>query len=88
MDVQSLIRHLGAWSAGNGSLQQKLARALAQAIRLGTVGPGMRLPSERTLAQALTLSRTTVVAAYDALREMGWLESRPGSGAWVSAGPY
>jgi len=32
----------------------------------------------------LTLSRTTVVAAYDALREGGWLESRSGSGTWVS----
>jgi DNA-binding transcriptional MocR family regulator len=86
MEMQSLIHHLGVWSAGKGSLQQKLARALAQAIRHGTVSPGARLPSERTLAQALTLSRTTVVAAYDALRETGWLESRPGSGTWISAG--
>src|ERR1041385_25652 len=31
------------------------------------------------------LSRTTVVAAYDALRESGWLESRSGSGTWVCA---
>src|SRR5262249_38059803 len=28
---------------------------------------------------------TTVVAAYGALRESGWLESRTGSGTWVSA---
>src|SRR5262249_15014241 len=40
-------------------------------------------PSERSLAQALSISRTTVVAAYDALRESGWLESRTGSGTWV-----
>ena len=39
----------------------------------------------RLLAQALMLSRTTVVAAYDALRESGWLESRSGSGTWVCA---
>jgi DNA-binding transcriptional MocR family regulator len=45
----------------------------------------MRLPSERSLAQALRLSRTTVIAAYDALREARWAESRPGSGTWVSA---
>ena len=36
-----------------------------------------------SLAQALSISRTTVVAAYDALRERGWLESRSGSGTWV-----
>lgn len=86
MEAQLLVHHLGVWSTGKGSLQQKLAGALARAVRDGTIGPGMRLPSERTLAQALTLSRTTVIAAYDALREAGWLESRPGSGTWVSAG--
>jgi DNA-binding transcriptional MocR family regulator len=85
METQALVHGLGAWSAGKGSLQQKLARALAQTIRNGAINPGMRLPSERTMAQALTLSRTTVIAAYDALRETGWLESRPGSGTWVSA---
>ncbi len=85
MEVDSLVRSLGPWPSGKGPLQQKLARALMRAIRNGTVSPGLRVPSERTLAQALTLSRTTVIAAYGALREAGWLESRPGSGTWVSA---
>jgi len=83
MDVQELIPHLGVWSAGPGPLQQKLARGLVDAIRKGAVHPGIRLPSERSLAQALSISRTTVVAAYDALREGCWLESRAGSGTWV-----
>ncbi|HEY1337321.1 MAG TPA: PLP-dependent aminotransferase family protein [Bryobacteraceae bacterium] len=84
-EIQSLVRHLGSWSLGKGSLQQKLARALTQAVRNGFLIPGSRLPSERTLARALMLSRTTVVAAYDVLREAGWLESRSGSGTWVCA---
>ena len=79
------MRHLGAWSVGKGALQHKLAHGLTQAIRFGLINPGIRLPSERKLAQALKVSRTTVVAAYDELRESGWLESRPGSGTWVSA---
>jgi DNA-binding transcriptional MocR family regulator len=83
MDSQELIPHLGAWPAGPGALQHKLARGLVDAIRKGAVHPGIRLPSERNLAQALSISRTTVVAAYDALRESGWLESRTGSGTWV-----
>ena len=83
MDAQELIPNLGVWSAGPGPLQQKLARGLADAIRKGAVHPGIRLPSERSLAQALSISRTTVVAAYDALRESGWLESRKGSGTWI-----
>jgi len=85
MQPDVLARYLGTWSVGKGPLQQKLARALSQAIRQGMLNPGIRLPSERTMAQVLRLSRTTVVAAYDALRESGWLESRAGSGTWVSA---
>jgi DNA-binding transcriptional MocR family regulator len=84
MQAHDLAGRLGAWSAGKGPLQRKLAQALTQAIRHGVLGPGTRLPSERDLAHALTLSRTTVVAAYDALREGGWAESRTGSGTWVS----
>ena len=86
MDAQELIPHLGVWPTGPGPLQQKLARGLVDAIRKGAVHPGIRLPSERSLAQALSISRTTVVAAYDALREGGWLESRTGSGTWVCEG--
>ncbi len=86
MQSADVVNQLGAWSAGKGPLQQKLARALTQAIRAGGIQTGIRLPSERALAQALSLSRTTVVAAYDTLRDGGWLESRSGSGTWVSAG--
>jgi DNA-binding transcriptional MocR family regulator len=55
------------------------------AIGMGSVPPGVRLPAERELAQALKLSRTTVVTAYDALRDEGWVESRQGSGTYVCA---
>ena len=85
MQTQALVRLLGSWSGGKGPLQQKLSRGLMQAIRHGVLNPGVRLPSERALAEALRVSRTTVVAAYDALREGGWLESRSGSGTWVCA---
>jgi DNA-binding transcriptional MocR family regulator len=86
MEIQTLVRQLGSWSAGKGSLQVKLARALMGAIRQGELHPGLRLPSERNLALALTVSRTTVVAAYDALRDAGWVESRAGSGTRVRSG--
>ena len=84
MDADDLARHLGLWSAAKGTLQQKLTHALMQAIRNGALNPGLRLPSERALAQSLTLSRTTVMSAYDALREAGWVESRTGSGTRVA----
>ncbi len=83
MDAQTLASLLGVWSGGKGSLRRKLTDALMQGVRQGGIAPGVRLPSERELAKALAISRTTVVAAYDALREAGWLESRRGSGTWV-----
>ncbi|PSK96097.1 GntR family transcriptional regulator [Haloactinopolyspora alba] len=43
-----------------------------------------RLPGERDLAHALDVSRTTVTAAYDALRRHGYAASRQGSGTWTT----
>ena len=85
MDAHTVARDLGLWSNGRGSLHQKLTHALMRTIREGLLHPGLRLPSERQLAAALGVSRTTVVAAYDALRTAAWLESRAGSGTWVRA---
>lgn len=84
LDAYELAPHLGTWSVGPGPLHYKLANGIVNCLKKGAVHPGIRLPSERSLAQALSISRTTVVAAYDALRESGWLESRTGSGTWVS----
>lgn len=83
MDTQSFIRQLGNWAEGRGPLHTRLGRALQRAIAQGLLPPGLRLPAERNLAQALALSRTTVLTAYGNLKADGWLESRPGSGTYV-----
>lgn len=63
-------------------------RALAQAvrglIRDGQIPVHVKMPAERHLAETLQVSRTTVTAAYDQLREQGYLGSRQGSGSWTS----
>ncbi|MEV6251118.1 PLP-dependent aminotransferase family protein [Streptomyces sp. NPDC051742] len=46
--------------------------------------PGTLLPPDRRLAQALSVGRTTVVAAYDTLRQEGRLVRRQGSGTRVA----
>lgn len=51
---------------------------LAQAIKLGLVAEGERLPAERELAEKLHVSRVTLREAIRALREAGYLESRRG----------
>ncbi len=45
----------------------------------GTLRPGDRLPPTRALAASLGVHRSTVVRAYEEIRALGYLESRPGS---------
>lgn len=45
----------------------------------GRLRPGDRLPSTRVLGPDLGLHRSTVLRAYEELRALGYLESRPGS---------
>ncbi|MDR8409266.1 PLP-dependent aminotransferase family protein [Nonomuraea sp. 3-1Str] len=63
-------------------------RALADAVRAlildGRIPVRVRMPAERHLAATLGVSRTTVTAAYDLLRERGYLDSRQGSGSWTA----
>ncbi len=51
---------------------------LLQAVRLGFIGPGQRLPAERDLASMLGVSRTTVREAISTLSEAGYLVPRRG----------
>lgn len=74
--------------AGPGTRRPPAYRALADGIRLlvleGRVPVAARLPAERELALSLSVSRTTVAAAYEALRAEGFLESRRGAGSWTA----
>ncbi len=80
-----LVSLLGNWSSGSGSLKDRLAEVLRRLIDGGQLPPLTRLPSERALARALALSRTTVMSAYDQLKAEGYLASTQGSGTWVDA---
>jgi DNA-binding transcriptional MocR family regulator len=68
---------------GDGPLYRQLSDGLKRAIDRGEVPLGTVLPPERALARSLSVSRATVVAAYDRLKAEGWLTSRQGSGTWV-----
>lgn len=77
-----LSRLLTGWSKGGaGALPQLLAQALRELAERGDVAPGTVLPSQRALATALGVGRSTVTAAYGLLEAGGWLESRQGSGS-------
>ena len=61
-----------------------LERALRDAIAVGRVSPGSRLPTSRGLAADLGIARATVAEVYGQLTAEGWLESRVGAGTWVA----
>ncbi|HET6295980.1 MAG TPA: FCD domain-containing protein [Kribbella sp.] len=61
-----------------GNPFEETVERLLQAIKLGVVGPGERLPSERDLAGRLSVSRVTLREAIRALTESGYVESRRG----------
>lgn len=82
--ARSFARLLGEWRPPDG---RGLADALSDRVRLlvldGRLPLQTRVPAERELAGALAVSRTTVAAAYDALRDAGVLRSRRGAGSWT-----
>ncbi len=71
---------------GPAPLRHRIADAVVDELRAGRLRPGDSLPSTRTLAASLRLSRGPVVAAYDELAAAGYVVSRAGSGAVVAPG--
>lgn len=78
--ARQLVALLGEWESA-----EPVYAALATRIRLlladGRLSTHTRLPAERELADELGRSRTTIVAAYRALRDSGHLISMRGSGS-------
>jgi DNA-binding transcriptional MocR family regulator len=81
--THSLVALLGP-RGQDGAGRERLAAALRSLILEGRVAVESRLPAERTLAQALGVSRATVTGAYDRLREQGYIASTQGAGSWVT----
>jgi DNA-binding GntR family transcriptional regulator len=77
--AEAVARVIAGWDASAAPLYRALANALAEAVRLGRVA--RHLPSERALAEALNVSRGTVAAAYEILRERDMLDRQRGSGS-------
>ena len=74
---------LGRWPAADGPLYRLLASRIARLADTGELPAGLRLPAERDLAAALSVSRNTVAAAYQVLRDEGMAESRQGAGTRI-----
>lgn len=69
---------------GSGTLAQSLHQQLRAAVLDGRLVAGSALPSTRAVAEALGVSRNTVVTAYDLLVAEGYVLPRPGAKAVVA----
>ncbi len=65
-------------------LYQEIMRLTEEKIKSGELVPGTRLPSERKLAEALEVNRSTVIRAMEELTAQGVLMRKKGSGTYVN----
>ena len=65
-------------------LHRQICEGFRAAILRGNLQPGQQVPSSRHLAEDLEISRFPVLGAYALLLSEGYLESRVGSGTFVS----
>lgn len=62
----------------------QLVRQVREALRLGQLEPGDRLPTVREVVTSCTVNAATVLKAYRELELSGLVESRQGSGTFIS----
>src|SRR5436190_2284223 len=72
-------------TGGHAPLFVRISRAVARDIARGRLRPGQALPGSRTLAQTLSVHRSTVIAAYAELAAQGWVTTRPAGATIVDA---
>jgi DNA-binding transcriptional regulator YhcF (GntR family) len=61
----------------------QLVEQVRQALRLGRLEPGDRLPTVRAVAAAVAINPNTVLKAYRQLEHEGLVAGRPGQGTYV-----
>ncbi|MDP8927886.1 MAG: PLP-dependent aminotransferase family protein [Actinomycetota bacterium] len=83
-----LVRMLGPWRNTSSTLPASLAVGLSALILDGRLPVGIQLPAERVLAEALGVSRASVVAALDELRARQCLRTTHGAGSTVCLPPH
>jgi GntR family transcriptional regulator len=64
----------------------QVAHQVRQAMRLGCLLPGDRLPTVREVVAILEINPNTVLKAYRELEREGLISSRPGTGTFVLRG--
>ncbi len=63
---------------------RRIYEVIRRAITTQILPAGSRLPSTRSLAEDLTVSRNTILAAFEQLLDEGYVASQTGSGTYVT----
>ncbi len=63
---------------------EEIVKQIQNLIYVGKLKPGDKIPSERALAEELYVGRPAVREALRALESMGYIETQPGNGTYVS----
>jgi DNA-binding FadR family transcriptional regulator len=80
VDISAAVRETVFAPIGGGGLVQQTVRRLGEAIGMGLLKEGERLPSETELASRLEISPMTLRQALAILRESGYIETIRGRG--------
>ncbi|NOS96962.1 MAG: GntR family transcriptional regulator [Methylotenera sp.] len=87
LSVREMIDRLSIDDKTSEPYYKQLIRHIEGLIEAGEIGHGLGLPSERDLADALNLSRTTIKRCYDELRHAGLLNANGRGGTSVNNPP-
>jgi len=87
VDFAELRALLGEWRNGAGSLAERLATAIEQAIERGELLETWRLPSERSIASGLGIGRSTAVRSMEVLAARGTVQRVHGAGSFITGMP-
>jgi len=79
----ALLAAIAIDRAAPATISTQICAAIRKMIFSGALSAGERLPSSRTLAQELDVSRTTIISVFDHLTEEGLIESHTGAGSFV-----
>lgn len=63
----------------------QIAAQVKQAMRMGLLGPGDKLPTAREVVEATRVNPNTVLKAYRELEHEGLVEGRRGMGTFITA---
>ncbi len=85
MHTTDIFASLPLDRSGGAPLFRQLYARIKESILSGALSPGMRLPPTRALCGMLSVSRQTVLNAYDQLLAEGYLSGTVGKGTFISA---